>query len=53
MMPVSARFIEVGGLQELQEDVLDVLADVAGLGQRGRIGDGERHVERFASVWAR
>ena len=46
MMPVSARFdVEVGGLQELQEDVLDVLADVAGLGERRGIRDGERHVE--------
>src|SRR5262249_52596086 len=37
--------VEVGGLNELEEDVLDVLADVAGLGQRGRIGDRERDVE--------
>src|SRR5439155_20806735 len=37
--------VEVGGLDETQEDVLDVLADVAGLGEAGRIGDGERHVE--------
>ena len=46
MMPVSARFdVEVGGLDELEEDVLDVFADVAGLGERRGIGDGERHVE--------
>ncbi len=37
--------VEVGGLDQLQEDVLDVLADVAGLGQRGRVGDRERHVQ--------
>src|SRR5215475_5850473 len=37
--------IEVGRLDEPQEDVLDVLADVAGLGQRRRVGDAERHVE--------
>src|SRR5579864_123596 len=37
--------VEVGRLDQLQEDVLDVLADVARLGQRGRVGDGERHVE--------
>ena len=37
--------VEVGGLDQLQEDVLDVLADVAGLGQRGRVGDRERDVE--------
>src|SRR4051812_2928498 len=37
--------VVVGGLDELQEDVLDVLADVAGLGQRRGVGDRERDVE--------
>ena len=37
--------VEVGRLDQLQEDVLDVLADVAGLGERGRVGDRERDVE--------
>jgi hypothetical protein len=37
--------VEVGGLDELQQDVLDVLADVAGLGERRGIRDGEGHVE--------
>src|SRR5215203_161586 len=37
--------VEVGGLDQLQEDVLDVLADVAGLGQRSRVGDREGDVE--------
>ena len=37
--------VEVGRVQQLQEQVLDVLADVAGLGQRGGVADGERHVE--------
>jgi hypothetical protein len=37
--------VVVSGLDELEEDVLDVLTDVAGLGERGGIGDGERHVE--------
>ena len=37
--------VVVGGLDQLQEDVLDVLADVAGLGQRGRVGDREGDVE--------
>ena len=32
-------------LQQLEQDVLDVLADVAGFGQRGRVADRERHVE--------
>ena len=37
--------VEVRGLDQLEENVLDVLADVAGLGQRGGVGDRERHVE--------
>ena len=37
--------VVVGRLDELEQDVLDVLADVAGLGQRGGVGDRERHVE--------
>ena len=37
--------VVVGGLDQLQQDVLDVLADVAGLGQRGRVGDREGDVE--------
>ena len=39
-------------LDQLEQDVLDVLADVAGLGQRRGVGDGERHVQDLASVWA-
>ena len=38
--------IVVGGLEQLEDDVLDVLADIAGLGQRRGVGHGERHVER-------
>ena len=37
--------VEVRRLDQLQEDVLDVLADVARLGERGRVGDRERDVE--------
>ena len=37
--------VVVGGLQQLQDDVLDVLADIAGFGQRRGVGHGERHVE--------
>ena len=37
--------VVVGCLDQLQQDVLDVLADVASLGQRGGVGDRERHVE--------
>ena len=37
--------VVVGGLDQLQQNVLDVLPDVAGLGQRRRVGDRERDVE--------
>src|SRR5437588_3454400 len=42
---LSALNIVVGGLQQLEDDVLDVLADVARLGERCRIGHCEGHVE--------
>src|SRR6185369_9544045 len=42
---LGALDVVVGRLQKLQDDVLDVLADVAGFGQRRRIRHGERHVE--------
>lgn len=37
--------VVVGRLQELQDDVLDVLAHITGLGERRRIRHRERHVE--------
>ncbi len=37
--------IVVRRLQQLEDDVLDILAHIARLGQRGRIGHGERHVQ--------
>ena len=37
--------VEVGGLDQLEQDVLDVLADVASLRQRRCVGDGEGDVE--------
>ena len=37
--------VVVGSLDQLEQDVLDVLTDVAGFGQRGGVGDRERHVE--------
>ena len=43
---LRALDIVVGGLQQLQNDVLDVLADVAGFGERRGIGHRERHVEQ-------
>ena len=42
---LRALDIVIGRLQQLQDDVLDVLADIAGFGQRRRIGHGEGHVE--------
>ena len=43
------RPLDVPGcvLQQLQNDIFDIFADVAGLGQRGGIDDGERHIEQF------
>ena len=37
--------VVVGRLQQLQDDVLDVLADIAGFGQRRGVGHREGHVE--------
>src|SRR4051812_2020558 len=37
--------VVVGGLDELEQDVFDVLTDVPGLGERGGVGDGEGDVE--------
>src|SRR6266480_696451 len=38
--------VVVRRLDQLEQDVLDVLADVAGLGQGGRVGDRERDIEQ-------
>ena len=38
--------VVVALLQQLLNDVLDVFTDVAGFGQRRRVGDRERHVEQ-------
>ena len=42
---LGAGDIEVGGLDQPQQDVLDILADVAGLGQGRGVGDAERDVQ--------
>ena len=42
---LGALDIVVGRLQQLQDDVLDILADIAGFGERRRIGHGEGHIE--------
>jgi hypothetical protein len=43
--PLRALHVVVRGLQQVEDDVLDVLAHVARLGERGGVGDGERHVQ--------
>src|SRR6266852_5634378 len=42
---LRALDVVVGRLQQLQDDIFDVLADVASFGQRGRIRHRERNVE--------
>ena len=42
---LRALDVVVRDLEQVQDDVLDVLADVARLGERGGVGDRERHVE--------
>ena len=39
--------VAAGGLQQLEDDVLDVLADVARFGERRRIDDGEGHRQQL------
>ena len=43
--PLGPLHVVVRGLEEPQDDVLHVLADVAGLGEARGVGDGERHVQ--------
>ena len=45
--------VVVGRLDQLQQDVLDVLADVTGLRESGGVGDRERDVSIRASACAR
>ena len=42
---LGALHVVVGSLDELEEDVLDVLADVAGLSERRGVGNGEGDIE--------
>ena len=44
---LRARHVAIGGLQQLEDDVLHVLADVAGFGQSGGVHDGEGNVEHL------
>ncbi|OPZ85933.1 MAG: hypothetical protein BWY76_01184 [bacterium ADurb.Bin429] len=45
--PLSAFRVHVGGLEELEQDILHVFADVACLGERSGVGDGKGHIEDF------
>ena len=38
--------IIVGGLEQLEDDILNILAHIARFGQSGRIGHSERHIKR-------
>src|SRR5262249_53579242 len=49
---LGALDVVVGGLQQLEDDVLDVLADIAGFGERGRVRHGEGTSRMRASVCA-
>ena len=42
---LGALDIVIGGLEQLEDDVLDILTHVTGFRQRGGIGHGEGHVE--------
>ena len=41
----GSRHVVVGSLEEAHEDIFDIVAHVAGLGEGGGISDTERHVE--------
>ncbi len=43
--PLALGDVELAGLKQPHQDVLDVLTDVAGFGEGGRVGDGEGNVE--------
>ena len=42
---LSALNVAISGVDELEQDVLHILAHVTGLGKRGGVGDGKRHLE--------
>ena len=51
--PLGSLHVHAGGEEQLVEDALHVLADVARLGQRRGIGDGERHAQELGQGRAR
>ena len=44
---LAALHVPIGGLQQLQNDILDVFANVSGFGQGGGVHDGERHIQNL------
>ena len=42
---LRALNVVIGCLQQFQDDVLNILTDIAGFGQRGGIGHGKRHIK--------
>jgi hypothetical protein len=44
---LRARYIAIRGLQQLQDDILDVLADITCFGERGRVYNGKRYIEHL------
>src|SRR5690606_30310099 len=44
---LGALDVVVGRLEYLEQEVLVILADVAGVGERGGVGDGDRDVEHL------
>ena len=42
---LCALNVAIGSVNELEQDILHVLAHIAGLGECGGIGDGKRHLE--------
>ncbi len=44
---LGSSHVAVGGLQQLQNDVFDVFADIAGFRQSSRVDNREGHIEHF------
>ena len=42
---LSLLDVTIGGLQQLQDNIFDVFADIARFSERGRIDDGKGHFE--------
>ncbi len=42
---LGAGNVVIGGLDQAQQDVFHVFADIAGFGEGGRIGDAKRHIQ--------